>query len=522
MTTLGIYVGTNGVSLVEAKGSKVASTIQISQERIMGANVSEADAKIPSEIRLIALLNDEFRKSRIIAKNAALVLPGKELIIRTFEMPRMSSKELNSTVAFEARKYIPFKIEELVFDFQVYPDRVSRNNLILLVGIKKETLDKYRMMFSQLKLDLVSLEYAGFSVLRLFKMARAQDRGVVGVLAADFVESDEAKCMVLENGFPLFTRDIMLAGEAEESPDQKKSADSAVLLEKLKSELRISLDYYHRKFPTKNFTRLQVTCDKNFFHDIEMLVRDFGLSAQLVDVEQGMGRAMPFSLGVVKGYGVSQYKTTRIFPNANLLTQKAKPKKQEFALPTQPASSVFEGVSLNPAMLVLVAAICLTPVGIVISKRIPLERKLLDIRSQRPAVKSLTGEETFQEITAVSQDIVLKLSALEKLFNEKEFLTEPLNVIPEAIVSGVWLEDFSFTKQFGQDEAVLDLKGVAYAADSEKEFQMLNTFYMNLKNNAVFANHFNDISLASLERRPLEESSATYFVITCRNKKGNQ
>jgi len=58
-------------------------------------------------------------------------------------MPAMSQDELENAIKFEAEKYIPFKTDNLISDYQTRFERNSKTNLILFTGLKKETLDRY-------------------------------------------------------------------------------------------------------------------------------------------------------------------------------------------------------------------------------------------------------------------------------------------------------------------------------------------------------------------------------------------
>ncbi len=241
MKTLGIYFGPKAISLVETEGQKVLNNVLIPLQRLSGSGVEE---KIPEEIKIAAAIKDELRKNNIEAKDVSLVLLGRDLIIRTFHMPVLPANELYTAVRFEAKKYIPFKVEDLVYDFQVSLDRANRKTLVLFVGVKKENLDKYLSIFAQLNIKVSCIEYAGFSILRLIQLAKIREKGISAVVDIDLAEEDEVNFIVLENGFPLFSRDIIMAGEAV-PPEaiQPVKVDLAQSLEKLKVEMRISLDF---------------------------------------------------------------------------------------------------------------------------------------------------------------------------------------------------------------------------------------------------------------------------------------
>ena len=157
MNSLGIYFGIKDINLVEARGRKILNNIRLPHPNIA---VAELEEKVPSDIKLIALLKDAFRTYRINADEAAICISGQDLVIRTFEIPLIPQNELKGVVSFEVKKYIPFKLEELDYSFQVLFNKKNKTSLVLFVGIKKEVLDNYISIFKQLNLKIGVLEYS--------------------------------------------------------------------------------------------------------------------------------------------------------------------------------------------------------------------------------------------------------------------------------------------------------------------------------------------------------------------------
>src|SRR3989338_4731447 len=181
MNSLGIYFGPKVIGIVETKGKKIIHNISIPQTTI---STGELEEKVPSDVKLIeiiALINADLRRNKIESREAALCLSGKDLIIRTFEVPLLTREELQSAINFEARKYIPFKVEDLITDFRLKPEKATHTSLVLFMGIKKETLDRYVSILSQLDIKMSSIEYSAFSVLRALRLAKFSEKGVIGV-----------------------------------------------------------------------------------------------------------------------------------------------------------------------------------------------------------------------------------------------------------------------------------------------------------------------------------------------------
>ena len=100
-SSLGIYFGPKIINLVETSGKKILNNIQI--QRSMFAP-SDLEPQVSDEVKIVALFNEEFRKNKIEVKEANICLSGKDLIIRTFEIPQLPADELSNGVNFEVKK----------------------------------------------------------------------------------------------------------------------------------------------------------------------------------------------------------------------------------------------------------------------------------------------------------------------------------------------------------------------------------------------------------------------------------
>jgi len=510
MNALGIYFGPKIISIVETKGRRLINNIQISQLTILAGDLEE---KVPEEVKLVALFKDELRRNKIEAKEAVFILSGKDLIIRTFEMPVMSHAELKSAVNFEARKYLPFKVEELISDFQVALDKPNRRNLVLFVGIKKEILEKYLSISSQLNLKLASIEYSGFSILRLLRLSSLSDRGIIGVISVDFQEEGEVNFTVLENGFPLFSRDISLTGGPEE-PRESKEKEPSVILEKLKTEIRVSLDYYHRKFPTKEIKKTFFVSDRAYRSDLEALASEMGLSTQFIDVARFISKPVAFSLSFLKAYSGSLLKIIKANLKINLLSAKTKA-AEEISIPAKTVSYLFAGLRIEPKIVILGLLICIVTFIFGKYRMLPFQKELNSIISMRPQVSTVNPKASYEELANIDSEYKKKLDALDNIIKKQLYVTLPLDIIPRVIPKGIWLDKFSFNKR-EEGMAELILEGTAYLAASDKEFTLVTQFVSNLRENSDFNKYFKEINIASLDRGQFDNLTATKFSIYCK------
>lgn len=519
MNSLGIYFGIKSINIVEVKERKYIKSVIIPQTAIP-ASQREDEQKVPVDLKnkeIASLIADALLKNNISTKTATLALSGKDLIIRSFEIPLVPRAELASVISFEARKYIPFKMEELLFDYHVQYSKASRTNYILFIAVKKKTLENYLYLFDQLNLKLDSIEYSAFSTKRLFNIAKVPDKDVVALLGIDLEEEDEMNFTVLENGFPLFSRDISLAVEHSvlPSPSEDKAKD---VLGKLKAEIRVSLDYYNRKFPNKSVKKLFFFSNVQQRPGLEAFLAELGLSASFIDVAKSIDASFPYSLSLVKAYTASLSKAIKNNLTANRLLirekltglagLKGKEAPFDFAI-------FIKGIRFDSKAIELGIIVCLIVFGVGFYRLKPLQEEIKNIIAARQSVTTVNTDASYEELEKADSEYTRKVNSFNSLITRKMYLTEGLNIIARLMPTSMWLEDFNYNESNKAGEEFI-LQGSVYLEDAEKEFDVVNDFVSKLKKDQDFGKYFSTITRMSMEHAQVDNLSIARFSIICK------
>jgi len=512
MSVVGIYFGPKIIYIVETEGKIFRNSIQVLRQRISPAGIDE---KIPEEIKIATILKDELAKKNINATEANIVLLGTEMIIRTFYMPVIPQNELDNAVRFEAKKYIPFKLEELVSDFQVRFDKTSRKNFILFVGIKKEILDKYLNILEQLKIKTRSVEYSGFSIFRLLKLAKVKEKSTSAIINIDLAEEDEVNFIILEKGLPLFSRDIILTTESPLSPGSTAKIDFAAILEKLKVELRISLDFYLRKFPTKNIKNVIFIAPEDLRLDLETFVKERGLGAKFINVKKVIDKPVLYSSGFFKAYAGSLEKVVKNDLKINLLLSKDKIKTVKIATLWGNILALLAGLKINLKIAFMGLLILVSPYFFDFYLKKPIQTNLQLTVARRPRIKWLDPNKSYDELNATYSDLREKVQKINNLVNKRLFVSEQLYAIPRIMPAGIWFREISFVKT-QEGGGTLTLQGFAYLGDSDRELKTINRFLLNLKENPILNKNFRSMNIDSVDKGQIGETRLTNFIIVCK------
>src|SRR5919197_4669151 len=112
----GLDIGSSAVrplQLREAGGSyrlSALGTAQLPPDAIADGSVKDAPTVIDA-------IRSAVSKSGIKAKESAIAISGRELIIKKVQIPEVPAKEVHDVVQLEAEHHIPFAIDEVFLDY---------------------------------------------------------------------------------------------------------------------------------------------------------------------------------------------------------------------------------------------------------------------------------------------------------------------------------------------------------------------------------------------------------------------
>ncbi len=513
MKTLGIYFGLKDINLVETSGRKILNNIHLLHPSLATVELEE---KVPGDVKLIALLKDAFRTYRINADEAIFSVSGQDLVIRTFEIPLLPQNELKGAVNFEVKKYIPFKLEDLDYDFQVSFNKKNKTSLVLFVGIKKEILNSYISISKQLNLKVDLLEYSAFSILRFLKLAGLSDTGVVANLCCDLNNEDEGNFAVFENGFPLFSRDIVLVG-GPAGFEQTVETDLIQKRDKLKNEIRASLEYYSRKFRDKDIKNIFVFSDKESRQELETFFSDSTIPVKFVDAQKVLGKNTPYSSMLVKSFAAALLKSAPLKITLNLMGAKLKADKSTVS--GLKYFNFLEGFKLDVKFIFIGIALCIAVFGYGLMRIKPLQEELTGIKSNRVKVSPAVPNDDYETLYALNVKYRKKIATLDGLVKKQMYATYALDAIARALPKGVWLDNFSLNQRKGGELDVI-INGEVYLGDNDLEFEAVNTFLRNLKNEPKFFEYFREMNINSIDRKTTKDRSQAVFTIVCKGSSG--
>ncbi len=163
----GIYIGNQAFYFAKLEDKTGNNFFEV-PFGISGERVQILTDKSIEILDLTANIKKALDENRVTAAQAHLALPAHEIIFRSFNVPFMQPQEVKNVVAFEASKYVPFKLDELIYTY--YPLTTTENKRrvirVLFAAVKKERIQTYSYLFSQAGFSIEHIEPGFFSLLR--------------------------------------------------------------------------------------------------------------------------------------------------------------------------------------------------------------------------------------------------------------------------------------------------------------------------------------------------------------------
>jgi len=271
---VGLDIGSHTIKAIEFTEARDSITLTA-----FGRAVIEPER---GEDAVAEAVKEALRDGGIKTKEVATAVCGRSVIVRYISMVPMSDEELRSALRFEADKYIPFDVDEVVLSCQrlegepeseTADEGDEKEMKVLLVAVKRGLIDDHVALLMKLGLlprviDVDSFAAGNAFELRTMYSPRVEDDDrVVGLID---IGASKTSINILRGTTSHFSREIYLAGndfteavarrfgvETEEAEqikidpqDKAQEVEEAVLpvIDDLANEVHLSFDYYENQY----------------------------------------------------------------------------------------------------------------------------------------------------------------------------------------------------------------------------------------------------------------------------------
>jgi Tfp pilus assembly PilM family ATPase len=515
-TAVGIYISSKNVDIIELGGSKSSPVIlgftrqEIPPEFIKPVEADKENAN-DQQNRAAVALKEGLDKLKIRPQSVQSVLSSSDVMIRYFDMPAIPKSEYAQAVRFEAKKYVPFKLDEITSDFKVLSSSADKKSIdIFFISATKERLNAHIGRLTAAGVHAAGIDIIPFALLRMLVLHKKADaRDTIAMVYADS-DRESLSIHIIDSGMPFMSRELKVMTD-----------DKDAMFEKIASELRVSIDYYRRQKARKDVSKI-VICGETLAAGLDAYIADELkiITETLYDFTKVKNTGKTPSSAIIaigtalEGLGKSSY-SVNLSPFHAVMQ-----KRQAFNI------AAIEAIAV-------IAIIFLTYLFANLSLRgVVSELRQLEARaSELPKTTSLMDVE---RLTDKKKDMIENLEFLQLIQSDRVSVAGKLSVIAKNISSqrepsqGVWIESLNFKEALLRSDSLklptdiareILISGSFFSRDDSGEAEYINKLFYLLKEDKVFMHSLKEIELDSIERKNIEGQWIASFNISAYSQK---
>jgi type IV pilus assembly protein PilM len=237
---IGLDIGSSSIKLVELSDGKGGYRLQnlgisnLPPEAIV-------DGALMDSVTIIDTIRDLLSSAKVKTKDAVASVSGHSVIVKKISLPFMTEAELEESIKWEAERYIPFDINDVNIDFQIFgsaPDNPEMMDVIL-VAAKKDIINDYVSVIMESGLNPVIMDIDAFALENMLEIN--YEIGKEEVVAIANIGAAVTNINILKNDISAFTRDIFKGGNAVTEEIQRQLHIDYEEAEKIKTGAKLDI-----------------------------------------------------------------------------------------------------------------------------------------------------------------------------------------------------------------------------------------------------------------------------------------
>lgn len=536
----GLVIRAGEVELLAMKGKSITNRVRVPLE---GKDDQSLVQAIQKALGAVALKS----------KRLAVSISTQEVLFRFFTIPIVPKGEWDAAVQFEARKYIPFKMDTLVWDYRVRPSDAPNRLDVVFAAIQRDAFERIQTVLTAAGVQATLIEPRSLSLARLVDSGKSQSPSNEFVCLVD-VEQDTAHLAIVKNGLPYLTRDLNLLMHVElpaapdaaapqatpvegtlpnPQPDVVESATDR-RAERLLTELSVSMDFFMREYPSTTIPRVILIGEETRIGPwcrslADQLHRAVELGHALLgaQVQDTIPLSFASAVGLLRAAQEPGTASLDFLKRTTVKSGSVNVQQRAHALSTA-AVSEFSASLRNPKALTVgavAAGVLLAVFWVAGGQQLSTARmRLNQSKRSQPAIGwglEAMDETQLQDLQSRAQ---VQAALLKAIMDQRVSVAAKLDALVRSMPDGVWLTRLSFDNALdgdGRSRARLVIGGACYLREASEELTAIQQFEQQVKRNPKF---FSGFVAAQLNQNsaedPISQHGYRTFELSCHSERG--
>jgi len=237
---IGLDIGSSSIKMVELREDRSGYKLQnlaispLPPEAIV-------DGALMDSATIIDTIRDVIATSKTKSKDVVTSVSGHSVIVKKISLPFMTEAELEESIQWEAERYIPFDINDVNIDFQIFGSTQENPEVmdVVLVAAKKDIINDYVSVIMESGLNPVIIDMDSFALENM--LAINYEIGDRETVAVANVGATVTNINIIRNNASAFTRDIFRGGNQMTEEIQRQLHVDHEEAEKIKVGTKVDL-----------------------------------------------------------------------------------------------------------------------------------------------------------------------------------------------------------------------------------------------------------------------------------------
>lgn len=209
---VGLDIGSHTTKLIEL--TKNGSEYSLSAAGSMPTPPKSGTAGTQVDLEAVSyVVRQLIKETGVKTTDVNVALPESQVFTRVISMPQLSTKELASSIQWEAEQYIPLPLDQVNLDYVILrgADNSKTGKMdVLLVAAPKSLIQRYMTILDMVELNAVAAETEIIASTRALTRSVPANKNIL-IISIGAQSTDLA---IVRGGILAFTRSISAGGDA--------------------------------------------------------------------------------------------------------------------------------------------------------------------------------------------------------------------------------------------------------------------------------------------------------------------
>ncbi|MFA5167729.1 MAG: pilus assembly protein PilM [Candidatus Omnitrophota bacterium] len=500
---VGIYIGRNEVIAVSASRTMTGPQIvsfaieAINPEDSKGSTFGEEAQRIKRISPETRAILKALEKIKEVGAFVNVAVSPLQVVTRHFSMPIVPKKDEPGAVRNEASRYIPFKISETALDYHAY---LTHKNVISITvtAIRREILEAYLENLRSASAKTLVVEPVYNAVGRAFSafntVEKTKTYGFV-VLQSD----GNVNVTLTSKGIVYLSHDFLLGGKIEE--DKMR----------FYNELMASIDYFYKLTGGEAIGQIFLDGVGDLKMWVEHLDHAFNHAIRFDIANLPNAKNLPLEMlhAVLVAFGLALRSLGYRSPMGDIQMLPKTERRSDLL-------QLLRFLGLECLLIFILFALI---------RFVAFQPHLAQLESQNDAILELADQEfpafasrSTKDLTVEKEKMGEKIRQLDKFFSDKVSTAALMTSFGQGLPQSISFDYISVenvtgkeTLQGGKKRKRLNVRGICYLGNAEKETEAVNAWVKILGEKKIMMDCFAEIKLEEIKREKLQGRELTRF-----------